>query len=142
MAPTFAILAIGVLFVSIVQTVSGILQGVGKQNIPVINMCIGIVIKIAVTYFLVGIPSLNIKGAGIGTLLTYIIVAGLDLYFTRKYTGIRFDISLTLIRPGIATAVMAAAAWFIYYVVFEKVFYKDFNFLSCYFVTNTIYYVH
>lgn len=120
-APTFAILAIGVLFVSIVQTVSGILQGVGKQNIPVINMCIGIVIKIAVTYFLVGIPSLNIKGAGIGTLLTYIIVAGLDLYFTRKYTGIRFDISLTIIRPGIATAAMAAVAWFIYYVVFGGV---------------------
>ena len=47
-APTFAILAVGVLFVSIVQTVSGILQGVGKQNIPVINMCIGIVIKIVI----------------------------------------------------------------------------------------------
>lgn len=120
-APTFAILAVGVLFVSIVQTVSGILQGIGKQNIPVINMCIGIVIKIVITYFLVSIPSLNIKGAGIGTLITYVVVAGLDLYATRKYTGARFDIGLTVIRPGIATAAMAAAAWFVYYVVFGGV---------------------
>ena len=120
-APTFAILAVGVLFVSIVQTVSGILQGVGKQNIPVINMCIGIVIKIVITYFLVGIPSLNIKGAGIGTLVTYIVVAGLDLYATRKYTGVRFEIGLTVIRPAIATAAMAVVAWFCYYVVFGGV---------------------
>ncbi len=120
-APTFAVMAIGVLFVSLVQTVSGILQGVGKQNIPVVNMCIGIVIKIIVTYFLVSIPSINIMGAGIGTLVTYIVVAVLDVWATKKYTGTRFDIGLTFVRPFIATACMGAAAWFVYYVVFGGV---------------------
>lgn len=120
-APTFAVMAIGVLFVSLVQTVSGILQGVGKQNIPVINMCIGIVIKIVVTYFLVSIPSINIMGAGIGTLVTYIVVAVLDVWATKKYTGTRFDIGLTFVRPFVATACMGVAAWFVYYVVFGGV---------------------
>lgn len=120
-APTFAIMSVSVLFVSLVQTVSGILQGVGKQNIPVINMCIGIVIKIVVTYFLVGIPSLNIKGAGIGTLVTYIVVAALDMYATKKYTGAKFDMGLTLIRPLISTAAMGLVAWFVYFVLFGGV---------------------
>lgn len=120
-APTFAIMSVSVLFVSLVQTVSGILQGVGKQNIPVINMCIGIVIKIVVTYFLVGIPSLNIKGAGIGTLVTYIVVAALDMYATKKYTGAKFDIGLTLIRPLISTVAMGFVAWFVYFVLFGGV---------------------
>lgn len=120
-APTFAVLSCGILFVSIVQTVSGILQGVGKQNIPVINMCIGIVLKIVITYFLVGIPSLNIMGAGIGTLVTFIVVAGLDLYATKKYTGARFDMGLILIRPLIATAAMTVVAWAMYNIVFGGV---------------------
>lgn len=120
-APTFAILSCGILFVSIVQTVSGILQGVGKQNIPVINMCIGIVLKIVITYFLVGIPSLNIMGAGIGTLITFIVVAGLDLYATKKYTGARFDMGLIVFRPLMATIAMTAVAWGVYNVVFGGV---------------------
>ena len=116
-APTFAILGISVVAVSIIQTVSGILQGVGKQNIPVRNMLIGIVIKIVTTIILVGVHDLNIKGAAIGTLLTYIVVAGLDLSATKKYTGAKFDLQLTVVRPAIATAAMAAAALFIYYVL-------------------------
>ena len=118
-APTFAIMSVGVLFVSLVQTVSGILQGVGKQNIPVINMCIGIVIKIVVTYFLVSIPSLNIMGAGIGTLITYIVVAVLDVWATLKYTGARINVGLTFVRPLISTACMGVAAWFVYYILFD-----------------------
>ncbi len=116
-APTFAILAVSVVFVSLIQTVSGILQGVGRQNIPVRNMLIGIVIKVVTTFLLVGVRGLNIKGAGIGTLLTYVVVAVLDLHATKKYTGAKFDFGLTVARPMAATAVMAGAALFVYYVL-------------------------
>lgn len=117
-APAFAILGIGIIFVSMVQCIAGTLQGIGKQNIPVINMCIGIVIKIVITYFLVSIEALNIKGAAIGTLIAYVIVAVLNIEATKKYTGAKFDIMLTYVRPGISTAVMGLAAWLVYYVVF------------------------
>jgi len=117
-APTFAILAISVIFLSIVQTVSGVLQGIGKQLIPVRNLCIGVVIKVSVTWICVGIHVLNLKGAAIGTLATYAVVAVLDVIATKKYTGAKFDVMLTYIRPGIATAVMGAVAWFVYYVAF------------------------
>ncbi|MCI2063184.1 MAG: polysaccharide biosynthesis protein [Eubacteriaceae bacterium] len=117
-APTFTILAVSILFVAIVQTVSGILQGIGKQMIPVRNMLIGIVIKIVTTWFLVSIRSLNIKGAAIGTLITYIAVACLDVHATRKYTGFSLNIKLTFLKPAAATGVMTVTAWLVYYVIF------------------------
>lgn len=120
-APTFGILAIGVIFVSIVQTVSGILQGVGKQNIPVINFAIGLVIKIILTYILVSVKSLNIKGAAIATVITYVIVATLDLVATKKYTGAKFNIMEIYIKPAISTAVMGIVTWVTYFVIFGGV---------------------
>lgn len=120
-APTFAILAIGVIFVSVVQTVSGILQGVGKQNIPVINFIIGLVIKIILTYILVSVKSLNIKGAAIATVITYVIVAALDVKATKKYLKVKFNITDVYIKPAISAIVMGAVAWFIYYVCFGGV---------------------
>lgn len=116
-APTLSILAVGVIFLSIVQTVSGILQGVGKQMVPVKNLCVGIVIKVILTWVLVGIPSLNIKGAAIGTCAAYLVVAVLDVYGVKKYTGARFDIMLTYVKPFVSSAVMAVAAWLMYYKV-------------------------
>ena len=59
----------------------------GKQNIPVINFAIGLIIKIILTYILVSVKSLNIKGAAIATVITYVIVVTLDLVVTKKYTG-------------------------------------------------------
>lgn len=120
-APTFAILAIGVIFVSVVQTVSGILQGVGKQNIPVYNFIIGLVIKVILTYILVGIKSLNIKGAAIATVVTFVVVAVLDVIATKKYTGAKFNIVEVYIKPGISTAVMGVVAWAMYYLIFGGV---------------------
>lgn len=116
-APTLSILAIGVIFLSVVQTVSGILQGVGKQMVPVKNLCVGLVIKIVLTWVLVGIPSLNIKGAAIGTCVAYLVVAVLDVYGVKKYTGAKFDIMLTYVKPLISSLVMAAVAWLTYYKV-------------------------
>ncbi|MEG0392763.1 MAG: polysaccharide biosynthesis C-terminal domain-containing protein, partial [Anaerovoracaceae bacterium] len=120
-APTLALLAVGVIFLSVVQTVSGVLQGVGKQMIPVLNLVVGIVIKIAVTWILVGIPALNIKGAAIGTIAAYIVVAYLDLRATKKYTGAVFDLKLTFLRPAAAALIMGAVAWLIYHVIFGGV---------------------
>lgn len=55
------------------------LQGVGKQFIPVINMCFGAVAKVVLTYWLTGIPEINVKGAAIGTVAAYIIASVLNL---------------------------------------------------------------
>jgi len=76
--PCLQVLALGFIFLALVTTMTGILQGLTKQNWPVINLAIGIAIKIIVTWVLVGIGSINIVGAAVGTLCAYLTAATLD----------------------------------------------------------------
>jgi stage V sporulation protein B len=110
-APTLAILAVGVVFLASYQTLTGVLQGIEKQFIPVINFFIGAVFKAVITYFLTSMPSVNIKGAAIGTVCAYIIATVLNFRSVMKHTGARFEWGKTLVKPLISAAVMGIAAY-------------------------------
>ncbi len=113
-AESLFILAFGAIFLSLVQTLTGILQGVKRQLIPVINLAIGAGIKVIITYVLTGIPFVNVKGAAAGTAAAYITAALLNYRAVRKYTGSRPNFSLTFGRPMLSAAIMGAIVWAIY----------------------------
>lgn len=113
-APSLFILAFGVIFLATVQTLTGVLQGIGKQLIPVRNLAIGAVVKVIITYFLTGISAINIQGAAMGTVAAYIVASTLNLLAVRKYTGTRFDLGITVAKPLIAGIVMSICVFFIH----------------------------
>ena len=78
-APLLSVLGISVIFLSFSSPVNSMLQAIGKQKIPVILLVSGGIIKIVTNYVLVGIPSININGAPIGTLCccAFVTVCGL-----------------------------------------------------------------
>jgi len=115
-APSLFILAFGVIFLASVQTLTGVLQGVGKQLIPVRNLAVGAGAKIVVTYILTGIPSINIKGAAIGTVTAYIVAAVLNLLAVRQATGTKFNLSLTVGKPVLAGLTMSAVVFATYHL--------------------------
>ena len=100
------ILAIGVLFLSVIQTTAGILQGLGKVTLPVINLAIGMAVKILMNIFLIPIPALNIYAVPIGTVTCYAIAAILDLICVMKYTKTKLRFS-EFLRPVGAATLMA-----------------------------------
>lgn len=111
--------SISVIFLSIVQSTNGTLQGLGRVYVPMISLAIGALVKIALNYTLVGIQSIrifgttfevNIHGAPIGTIVCYLIPSVINLVFLIKATGIRLDMAGMLIRPGLASAAMGLAA--------------------------------
>lgn len=116
------ILAAGIIFLSTVQTLTGVLQGIGKQIIPVINLAIGAVVKVVITYTLTGIEDINIKGAAFGTVAAYIVASTLNLLAVKKYTKTKFDAKMTFIKPVFAAVVMAACARFSYFLFTDIVF--------------------
>ncbi|MCI8645987.1 MAG: polysaccharide biosynthesis protein [Firmicutes bacterium] len=116
-APCLMVMAVGVVFLATVQTLAGVLQGVGKQMIPVRNLAIGVVVKIVVTWTLTGIPAINILGAAAGTVCAYFIASVLNIIAVRKYTGSRFDFMKTAVKPFISSAVMAVCAWGSYHLL-------------------------
>lgn len=104
-------------FLPFMQTMTGVLQGIGKQNLPPIALAVGAVVKVGLSLFLMSIPQINIYGAVIGTVMCYVIAAVMNYLYVRKYTGVRIKWGEHLLKPIIATAVMAAAAYLVYSLI-------------------------
>ncbi len=113
-APTLMVMALGIIFLSKVQTLTGALQGIGKQMKPVKNMAIGAVAKIILTYVLVGIYEINILGAAAATIVAYIVASVLNIRDIKKAVGTKFNFKLTYIRPGIASIVMGVVVYYLH----------------------------
>lgn len=107
-----AVMAIGVVFLSLIQSFTSILQGMGKAHIPVINLFIAAGVKLVLTYVLTAIPSLNVKGAAISTVAAYIVAAVLDYISVRNELGLRFSFKEFFYRPILTAGIMGVIAFF------------------------------
>jgi len=105
------IMAFGVLFLTVLQTMTGILQGLGKTYLPVINLFIGIAVKILISILFIRIPEINIRGAAFGTVACYAIAALLDVICVVKYAKARLRIVHNFIKPMLATACMGVVVY-------------------------------
>lgn len=104
-------------FLPFMQTMTGVLQGIGKQNLPPVSLAVGAGVKISLSLFLMTFPQINIYGAVIGTVVCYIIAAVMNYLFVRKYTGVRIRWREHLLKPVAASAVMAAVAYLVYSLI-------------------------
>ncbi len=102
------ILAIGVIFLTLVQAFTAILQSVNKQFHPVKNLAVGLVIKMILSYILIGMPDININGAAISTTISYLVVALLNLKDVNN-ANIKINLIKVSARPLLSSAVMAVA---------------------------------
>lgn len=103
---SLAVLAWGVVFLALTQTTTGILQGIGKTMVPVKNMLIGAVAKIFINYFLTGIPSINIKGAALGTVIGYFIPAILNTIAVVHWTNLAINLKYFVLKPVFVAGLM------------------------------------
>lgn len=115
---TLQILAFSIVTLAIMRTLSSSLQGIGKMTLPVINLFIGAVVKVIVTYILVGIPALNINGAAIGSVLAYLSAGILNYRGLRKYADVDLDLKSIFIRPLYASLIMGACAIGVYKLIY------------------------
>lgn len=112
-------LSIGVIFLTLIQALSSILQGLGKPLIPAMNLFIGAIVKIILSYVLTAVPSININGAAISTVAAFVVAASLDLISVIKYTKIKLNIKDVFIRPLISAIGMGIAALVSYGLLFQ-----------------------
>ena len=91
---------------TVVQATTSVLQGLGKQRIPMYTLVAGVVCKIVLNYVLIAIPSINIHGAPIASLVCYSVSMIPNLCYMLKYTRSKMNWMGWIIRPGIATAAM------------------------------------
>ena len=113
-AGCLAVLAVGTVFLALVHASTGSLQGIGRQQIPVLNLGIGAVAKIGVTYVLTAIPALNVRGAACGTVAAYLVAALLNILWVRHFTGVSIDPVKTFVKPLFCAVVMGGFAYGVY----------------------------
>lgn len=114
-------LAPSAIFLTLVQTLTGILQGMGKERVPVVNLLIGAIVKVIISYTLTSIPYINIRGAALGTVFGYAVPCILNLMAIVKYQNQRLDYGRTIIKPVIATGIMAVVAYYSYSLIYAAI---------------------
>lgn len=107
------LLSLGLLFTMVSTSMQGILQGIGKVNIPVRNLGIGCVIKLILNIILIQIPFLNIYGAILGTLGADLVVSSLDFGAVKKYTNGKYGGLIKAFAMTLGCALVMGGACFL-----------------------------
>ncbi|MCH3963913.1 MAG: polysaccharide biosynthesis protein [Clostridium sp.] len=109
--------SIVLVLMAVMQIQTTILQGIGRLYAATIYSVIGIACKIAVNYYLIAIPGINILGAIVGTVIGYLIPIILNHRMIKKSLGIRINMAAHAVRPVISSGAMGAIVFVTYYVL-------------------------
>lgn len=109
--PMLTVFGIAAVFSGLAMPLTNMLQAIGKQIVPVINIAIGAVVKIVVNYILVSNGEINILGSAIGTLCCYLYIAVANLICLIIFTKTVPDLITSLLKPTIAALLCGGAAY-------------------------------
>lgn len=112
-------LAWGVIFISLQQTSSGILQGLGKVNIPARNLMVGAGVNAMLSYTLTAIPQFGIKGAAIGTVAGFAVTALLNIASLQRSLDVPIKMRSLIWKPAISATLMGVVVWLSYHQLFN-----------------------
>ena len=100
------VLGITIAFNAVVLVTTAIMQAHNRAGRPVLNMLIGGLLKLVVVYILTGNRNIGIVGTPIGTLLSYVAIAILNIISLRSMLEHPPAVAKNLVRPFLAAAVM------------------------------------
>ena len=107
--------AVSVLFYSLSTITNGVLQGIGKQHIPLRNASISLVVNVAVLAGLTWFTDLGIYSVLAATVAYSLSMCILNNLSVRKYLNFKNEFAETYGKPLAAAAGMGVAAWIVYY---------------------------
>ncbi len=108
------VMGIASFFVCIVLMENAILQASGREKLTMVTLISGGVVKIVINWFLVAQRPINIYGAPIGTLVSYLAMALLNYIFMCRTLDHRPRLLRIFTGPVLSSALMGAAAWAVY----------------------------
>lgn len=110
-ARVLVIMGIGAIFASLSTPLQSMLQAVGRVDLPVKLLVVGLVIKVTLNYTLCGIPEINILGAGTGTVVCYAFITVMSIVCLCRVTGIMPNFISVFVKPLIAGGLCALSAY-------------------------------
>ncbi len=111
-ASILQISALGVIFITLQQTSSAILQGIGRTDLPAKNLFLGAICNAVINFTLTGIPAFNIHGAALGTVTGFAVAAALNIIYVKKLTGTLVASPARVGYPALSALVMGFTVYF------------------------------
>ena len=108
------LISVSVIFSILDQTINGALQGFGKVMVPAIALGIGCVVKLVLNIVLLKIPFFNVYGAAIGSIACHAVAFAIVFNVLKKYVKLDLPFNKFLIKPAIATTIMAVCSYTLY----------------------------
>ena len=105
-APLLRILSFGTVFISFVSITNAILQAMGKERLSLYSMLSGAIVKLIVSYTLIGIPDIGIRGAPIGTAVCYAVILSINLILIARSPAVAPEKWSGFLKPALASALM------------------------------------
>lgn len=118
-ASLMAVLGVCVFLYAVIQYTNSLMQAHGYAHIPVVNMLIVGVAKLAVVYILVGNPNLGILGAPVGAVLGYSAIGVMNLIAIAKVVPQKPALLKNLLRSVLPAAIMGVAVYGSYWAVMQ-----------------------
>lgn len=105
------VICIAGIFSALCQPVNSILQSVGKYDTPVIIMVIAAAIKLVSNIILINIPSLNILGAALGSIISYAFLFIVLFILLVRFTGYKENMFKLFVPPVISAVLCGITAY-------------------------------
>lgn len=106
--------SITIIFMILAQTINGILQGIGKVNIPPIAFGVGMILKFICNIVLIPNPKIGIFGAIIGNIICNIVAFLIGFIILKKTINLKIDAKKIILKPILATTIMCLASNILY----------------------------
>ncbi len=107
------IMAFACIMLAAFQLSSASLQGIGRPEIAMRNLIITGIFKVILNYTLTSVPTLNVRGAALGTVTAFLIGSLLNIIYLKKLTGVVYE-GKRLVKIALVTVIMTIGVKFIY----------------------------
>lgn len=105
-------LSFSCVFIYLQQTLTGVLNGLGRQGTLLVNTMIGSFIRIGFVYFL--IPLYGIQSYVWGLITSFIVTAVINIAMISNMTGMLADFRNWILKPGAVGLFMVLAGRYVY----------------------------
>lgn len=109
-----SLMSVALVFSALTQTITGALQGIGKVYVPAVSILIGCIFKVVLNVTLIRIPSINIYGAAISSIVCQIVAFLINFFVLIRYIPIKLSLGKYIIKPLVSGIVMGAVAFGMY----------------------------
>ena len=113
-APLLSALGGSVLFSCLMTTTNAILQAYKRPGLPIISMTVGVAVKLISSYALMGVESIGVMGAPLGSLLCNLCVTVINLAFVFALSREGLDSWRLFFKPLMASVLSVGGAFALY----------------------------